>query len=73
MYRKVIVIAVLILLVLSVGFNLYSLSWKPMTLKYQQIGAGNVLAAIKAEIQQKGEVTIYDNDKPLVLVLKTSD
>ena len=60
MKKKIIIIAVIVLIVVSLGFNVYILLWKNTEQRILQKGANIIVNQIINQINQTGEVQIGD-------------
>ena len=58
MKNKIIKIVVIVLIAISVGFNVYALCWKKIENNIMKKGANQVLGAIMNQIDQTGQVKI---------------
>lgn len=67
MKNKIIITVIMILVVVSLGFNLYFLVWQNVEQKIMQKGAASVLKLILDQVKQTGQIQIED----LILVPKT--
>ena len=67
MKQKIINIAIITLLVVSIGFNIYTFGWQKVRTKYQQQGYNACLNGIVQVVQQIGEVKIGE----MVLIPQT--